>query len=140
MPLVRYICRTSVGGILRRWTIRTRGGRHLQHARALAFAEARHENDLAVGKFQRVVVHARLVRVDLPETRQTLADLAGGQNAERRFAFDIPLNASSVPGSRQTATFVLSLDEKPPVGVLTNLVVISLSPTLAGRLATWCRL
>jgi len=33
----------------------------------LTFAQPGEQNDLSVGKFQRVVVHRRLFHVDLPE-------------------------------------------------------------------------
>ena len=41
--------------------------RKLQHDRALAFAKMREQHDLSVGKFQRIMVRARLVHVHLPE-------------------------------------------------------------------------
>ena len=41
--------------------------------------------------------------------------------------------ASSVPGSKQTATLGSSTEAKPRVVVWGKLVDISLSPTLAGR-------
>src|SRR5439155_8466704 len=49
-------------------------------------------------------------------------------------------NASSVPGSMQTATAGSRSDAKPRVDVPRNVVVISVSPTWAGRVATACRL
>src|SRR4029077_16605512 len=48
--------------------------------------------------------------------------------------------ANSVPGSRQTATPGSPSAAKPRVGVLGNVVVTSVSPTLAGRDAMACRL
>ena len=42
--------------------------RKLQHDRALAFAKMREQHDLSVGKFQRIMVRARLVHVHLPES------------------------------------------------------------------------
>jgi hypothetical protein len=42
--------------------------RKLQHDRALAFAKMREQHDLSVGKFQRIMVRARLVDVHLPES------------------------------------------------------------------------
>jgi len=41
--------------------------RKLQHDRALAFAKMREQHDLAVGKFQRIMVGAGVVHVHLPE-------------------------------------------------------------------------
>ena len=43
--------------------------RKLQHDRALAFAKMREQHDLAVGKFERIMVRAGLVHVDLLESR-----------------------------------------------------------------------
>src|SRR6267378_7402159 len=48
--------------------------------------------------------------------------------------------ANSVPGSRQTATPGSPSAAKPRVEVLGNVVVMSVSPTLAGRDAMACRL
>jgi hypothetical protein len=48
--------------------------------------------------------------------------------------------ANSVPGSRQTAIPSSLSAAKPRVEVLGNVVVMSVSPTLAGRDATACRL
>src|SRR5258706_8348598 len=47
--------------------------------------------------------------------------------------------ASSVPGRMQTAVVRSSGEANPRVPVL-KLRVVSLSPTLAGRDLTWCRL
>src|ERR1700692_224044 len=49
-------------------------------------------------------------------------------------------NASSVPGSMQTATAGSLSDAKPRVEVPRNVVVISVSPTSAGRVSTAWRL
>ena len=42
-------------------------GRKLQHGRALAFVEMRDQHNLAVGKFQRIMMGAGVIHVDLPE-------------------------------------------------------------------------
>jgi hypothetical protein len=49
-------------------------------------------------------------------------------------------NATSVPGSKQTAMFGSPTPAKPRVIELVNCVVTSFSPTLAGRVATSCKL
>jgi len=108
----------------------------LQHGRALSLAQSRQQDDLAVGEFKRIVMYAGLVHIDLPESGQPLPEFAARKDAERGFAFDVLLEGVSVPASRQTATLASSSAAKPPVGVLKNLLVRSLSPTLAGRLAT----
>ena len=41
--------------------------RKLQHDRALAFEKMPEQHELSVGKFQRIMVRARLVHVHLPE-------------------------------------------------------------------------
>jgi len=42
-------------------------GRKLQHGRALAFAKMRDQHNLAVGKFQRIMMGAGVIHVHLPE-------------------------------------------------------------------------
>ena len=49
---------------------------------------------------------------------------------------DVFLNATSVPGSRQTATFGSPTAAKPRVIDFAKSVTTSLSPTFAGRDAT----
>lgn len=49
-----------------RWPASTR---QLQNRQVLAFAEIRDKHDLAIRKFQGVVVGSRSVEIDLPETR-----------------------------------------------------------------------
>jgi len=112
--------------------------RQLQNRRLLAFAQARHQHDLAVGELERIVMRARVLLVDVAETCDALAGLALGEEAEGRLTSRS--NATSVPGSRHTATFGWPTAEKPRVIELVNLVEVSLSPTFAGRDATWCRL
>jgi hypothetical protein len=50
-----------------------------------------------------------------------------------------PENASSVPGSTQTAVLVSSGEAKPRVPVPKS-VVTNFSPTFAGRVRTLCKL
>jgi hypothetical protein len=49
-------------------------GRQLQHGCALSRAQPSDQHNLAVGKLKRVVMHKRLVHIDLSETRQSLPD------------------------------------------------------------------
>ena len=75
-PLERCLQRAlgAAAGRGRTLPVTKRGG-HLQHGRLLAFAQPRHQDDFTVGEFQRVVMDARLLHIDLPETRQALAKL-----------------------------------------------------------------
>src|SRR5581483_797731 len=65
--------------------------RQLQHIRVLAFAELRDQHQLAVGKFQRIVMHVGLVEVDLPEKSDPFLQLPFGKHAPAVLVFDIPL-------------------------------------------------
>jgi hypothetical protein len=51
--------------------------RKLQHDPGLAFAKMREQHDLSVGKFQRIMVRARLVHVHLPESSEPLRQRPG---------------------------------------------------------------
>src|SRR5712691_5878875 len=79
---------------------RTLSGGQLQDGRALAFAQAREQHDLPVGEFQRIVVNAWLIEIDLPEARDALPDLPGRKNAERGLAFDIALECDLGAGQQ----------------------------------------
>ena len=118
------------------------GNRQLQHRRALAFAKAREQHHLSVRKFQRIVMGCHVVHVDLPEAREPLPDLLVWQNtdAERRLALDILIERNF--GTRQQADRNIRLADRRETArdELENLVTTRLSSTLAGRLATWCRL
>jgi hypothetical protein len=47
-------------------------GRELQHGRLLTCTEMREQHDLAVGKLQRIMMRAGIVRVHLPESRHAV--------------------------------------------------------------------
>ena len=53
--------------LLLRFVRGARRSRQLQHGRVLTFAQSGEQNDLSVGKLERVVVHRRLFQVDLPK-------------------------------------------------------------------------
>ena len=91
------------------------------------------------------MVRTWIVHVDLPEPSHRVTDelrfflekaQAKSQNLTLDFAFERDLGARR----RHTATFGSPTGAKPRVMVFQNLAVISLSPTLAGRDATSCRL
>ena len=50
-------------------------GRHLQHGRALTFAQLRQEDDLPIGKLKRIMMGVGLVHVDLPKLSHAVAEL-----------------------------------------------------------------
>src|SRR5262245_8133541 len=54
---------------------RTRRRRQLKHGCVLAFAHPGEQHDLLVGELQRIVMHARLAHVDLPELCHFLPEL-----------------------------------------------------------------
>jgi hypothetical protein len=63
----------------------------LQHCRTLTGAQARDQNHLSVGEFQRIVMGHGTVHVDLAEAREPLPDLPFRQNAdaEQWLALDV---------------------------------------------------
>src|SRR5258705_1415667 len=71
--------------------LRAQRGGQLQHSRALPLAQSRHQDDLAVWKLQRIVMHRRLVYIDLTKTRDPVADLLLWQDRECRLARHIAL-------------------------------------------------
>ena len=117
---------------------RLRQHRQLQHGRALALAEQRHQHAAAVGKFDRVMVTVRHMAVDLAELADAEIDLAGPDPAV--VVSDVLGEGEFRSGSMQTATLGSLSLAKPRVEVPGKVVVISVSPTLAGRVATACRL
>src|ERR1700730_5163855 len=61
-----------------------RGDWQLQHARALAFAQSPEQHDLPAGEFERIVIHVRLVVVELPEPRHLFTELSVRQEGAKR--------------------------------------------------------
>ena len=93
---------------------------------------------MSIWKFQRVVVGGLDFFVDLTEDRSPVFDPAVTPGPRTQTP-DFLDEDSSVPGNRQTATLASSGARKPRVPELKRCVV-SLSPTLAGRVLTLCRL
>src|SRR5689334_9390966 len=60
----------------------------LQHGRMLALAELGNEHDLSVRELQRIVMRGGPIEIDLPKARNLVAGFPGGQEPERRIAFD----------------------------------------------------
>src|SRR6516164_8425808 len=80
------------------------GGRgQLQYGCTLAFTKAGEQHHLAVREFQRIVMSHRVVHVDLPKTREALADplVRKDSNSKRRLAFHIRLERNL--GARKQA-------------------------------------
>ena len=98
------------------------------------------EHDLPVRKFQRIVMRSRVVLVDLPEDgRRVMNCIAFQPSTLRGRQLTSLAKASSVPGRTQTAVLASSGAANPLVPVL-KWCVVSLSPTLAGRDLTLCKL
>jgi hypothetical protein len=111
----------------------------VQRSRLLILTETGEQHNLPVGELECVVMHVRLLLLDLSETVPLLPELRFGKKP-RAFPYSTSFsNATSVPGRRHTATFGSPTAAKPPVIELLNLVDASLSPTVAGRDATSCR-
>jgi hypothetical protein len=109
----------------------------------ILFAKMRKQHNLTVGKLKRIMVRAGVVRVHLPETCDPVRQRRAPSEQKLKsseMALDLFSKATSVPGSRQTATLGSSTAEKPRVVVFQKCVVTSLSPILADLAATPCRL
>ncbi|MGH6767532.1 MAG: hypothetical protein ACRECO_00770 [Xanthobacteraceae bacterium] len=66
-----------------------RRGRQLQHGSDLARPQPRYQHDLPVREFQRVMMRVGILKIDLPEAGEPMADLAARKHAEGRLAFDV---------------------------------------------------
>jgi len=62
--------------------------RQLQHRRALAFAKAREQHGLPVGELQRIVMHARLAHVDLPQSSYFLPEFHVREKSKSALVLD----------------------------------------------------
>ena len=114
--------------------------RKLEHCCFLTFNQVSQEHDLPVWKLQRIMMRSRLILVDLPEDGRRVIDCFQFQpkNPLGRYLTSLA-KASSVPGRTQTAVLASPGAANPRVPVL-KLWVVSLSPTLAGRDFTLCKL
>ena len=84
---------------------------YLQHRCPLTPAEACQQNDLPVRKLKRVVMTVPQICVDLAETGYVVTKRA--RQNKPGFAPYVVLKGSSVPGSKQTATFGSSTEANP---------------------------
>jgi hypothetical protein len=64
------------------------GARQLQHRRVLTLAEISDQHDLSIRELERIVVHCRVLVVDLAEARHFVRQFIGGQKREPSVAFD----------------------------------------------------
>jgi hypothetical protein len=121
------------------WSSRLRG--KLKHGRLLAFEQLGQEDHLPIGKFKGIMMHARLVFIDLPEDRRP-----GGHSARRTEAEEPGCCTGDLPGecklrSRKDADRCLGIFGRgEPTSTVPKLRVASLSPTFAERDFTFCRL
>jgi hypothetical protein len=95
------------------------------------------QEDLAIRKFQRVVMNRRIILIDLPKDCGLVTDIE--RHGHERTFLTSSAKDNSVPGSKQTATF-LSSDAAIPRVLQPNRRVVNLSSTLAGRVLTALRL
>src|SRR5258705_10612778 len=111
--------------------------RQLQYSRPLATLEMRHENDVSVWQFERVMMSVGIVLIYLAKSSNS--EVSGLRPNPALMEFHVLIKSQFGPGSRQTTTFGSPSAAKPRVPP-ENDVVISISPTFAGRDATACRL
>ena len=120
--------------------MRMRGRRHLQHGRALARRQPRHQDNLAAGKFERVVVDVRIVHVDLAEAGHFVLNARLAEQTEGAVVFNVAREGELGAGHQTHGDVGLSDCGEAAGDRSAKSVAISVSPTLAGREATRCRL
>jgi hypothetical protein len=114
--------------------------RELQHGRKLFLREACQQDGMTIDKFNRVVMDAGGLFVDLSENRCGMPHASLRPTEEVAVCDEKSVRKSDFgSGQRQTATFRLSGAANPRVPA-PKLCVTSLSPTAAGRDFTFCRL
>src|SRR5262249_21130830 len=64
------------------------GARQLQHHRVLTLAEISDQHDFSIRELERIVVHRAVIEVDLAEASHLVRQFPGGQEVERRVAFN----------------------------------------------------
>jgi hypothetical protein len=112
----------------------------LEHCCFLTFEHVSEEHDLPVWKFQRIVMCSRVVLVDLPEDGSRVINYSRfpAEQTARPTTYLLG-KGEFLPGRTQTAVLPSSGAANPLVPVL-KWWVVSLSPTLAGRDLTLCKL
>jgi hypothetical protein len=91
-------------------------------------------------ELKRITMGVNSIAIDLPETCHLPLDLSVGQQPGTPIALDLQVERN-LSARKQAHRYVgLSDCRKSAVLDSRNLVVTSLSPTLAGRCATWSKL
>jgi hypothetical protein len=83
-------------------------GWQLQHGRVLSRAQASHQNDLPIGKLQRIMMRTGMLCVDLTEPSHFLPDLLVRQDAESTLAAGCAVRAPPI-SARPTVGDALSV-------------------------------
>ena len=116
----------------------------MQHNCVLTLTELGEQHNLPVGELECVVMHVRLILLDLPEPCHFFPNLSPGLQARKEtksmLVFDLFLECDLRAGKKAYCYSWLLDSREATVRVLLNFVVTSLSPTFAGRDATRCRL
>jgi len=104
----------------------------------LTFIEPRQQHDLAIGKFERVMIGVKHALVDLAKDRNGVAGI--GWKHERGVILDWPLERQF--GTRKYADSHRTIFRRgeSSCAPVRKSCVTSFSPTLAGRVRTLCRL
>ena len=114
--------------------------RELEHGCFLTFKQVGQHHDLPVGKFERVVMGSRLFLVDLSEDGRCVIEL-GCLPAKQPAGYTLYLAGKGElrSGKNTNCGTDVFRGANPRVPVL-KLWVVNLSPTLAGRDFTLCKL
>jgi hypothetical protein len=117
----------------------TRSRRQLQHRSVLTSARFCKQHYFTIRKFHGIVMDSRFVHVDLPKPGYFGAGFSS-KKWQQAVVLDFSLKSDLGAWKETTATFGSPIAAKPRVMVLLKMTVLSLSPTLAGRVMTLCRL
>ena len=107
-------------------------GWQLENRRLLTLAQEGQKHDLAIRKFQRIVMSGYFFFVDLPKDRRLILDRTVVPRPQSSWQTLNFVSKGQLGPWAQTATFASSDAANPRVPVPKSRVV-SLSPTLAGR-------
>jgi hypothetical protein len=102
----------------------------------LTLTEISNQHDLSIRELERIVVHFRVLEVDLAEASHFVRQFPGGQKREPSVAFDFFFEYKFCPWQQADGYARLPGITEAALMDLGKCVVTSLSPTLAGRDAT----
>jgi hypothetical protein len=111
-------------------------GRQLQHRGGLACDQPSDLHNPAVRKFKRIVMDMRIVHINLAKPRDPVIDMCLSEKAQGAVVSDVILKRKLCAGKEADSTSGSPIAVKPRVIDFAKSVVVSLSPTLAGREAT----